>query len=962
MSSSTVPSSTFSSSVFTSPPGSSVSNSSSQNSLNEIQRFREIVHGNNPKLATLKNLESSMLFRNGSSRPTSLAERVNILEAFENERYSLLFEKALSYKNPGQTVQSLTRAKEELTAFRDVINKFSNNSQEFKQAFYKLPQHFRNQLAWAIWFIDGGPAIDLYGENRLKSDLSIITIKKPNLMFLKGNNLVEQLLFQAEQQLAIEQAKETLDHLKNISKLVSSQIDQKLINEIDLLPEEWQTRLKNEFFVDSKGPSVVINKFISEQETKLKKLEMAARLEEFERLTVLYGTASSKQWEELLNKASPKVAAFNKQEFEFSRASPKVLEWIKNIQISSSTIENFSDDTNLYDFRGAHFDGANTFFQVFAPNAKNVSVVLTAFGNEEHIIAMKKNNEEVWEVATPNASPGRTYRYLIEDCKGKKFYRTDPFGVAILENNDVFESVVGSNEKYPWSDSHKAWIQHRPPAYPLQIPRIIYELHVEFWRKKDGRLLGYRELASQLISHCKKMNITHVELYGLLENPGGWGYTVRNYFTPNHRMGTPEDFKFLVDQLHQNGIYVIVDWIPTHYSYDTLEACLYNFDGNDIFGDEPNDWKTHYFNFARPETQRMLQSSALFWIKEMHIDGLRIDAAGYLVKRNGIEKPEALKFIKKLNDCISKKFPTVDLTAEDPDRFPKITDSVADGGLGFYSNWNTWWSIATRNLLKTPFNERSKTEHFQDKIVNFITQTDQRKQMIFSHSHDDSANRDEEHFPRSEDADNTLYKIECSEDKNLKFADLRNFFGFQFCATDNGVLFHMGDEFGEKRSWNTRIYNNEPDGATQWRQLLDAEAENYFNLHAGLQNCVSALGKLYRDQPAFWDKNRQPIKLLAAHQDNCIVAYQRSVQGKNSGVFVVHNFTNGDWGTYDIPLSGADNIANLQSLKKIFYSNAKEFGGDGKYKDGSVEIVRDANGTPTHLRTAIPPLSTLVFG
>jgi len=247
-------------------------------------------------------------------------------------------------------------------------------------------------------------------------------------------------------------------------------------------------------------------------------------------------------------------------------------------------------------------------------------------------------------------------------------------------------------------------------------------------------------------------------------------------------------------------------------------------------------------------------------------------------------------------------------------------------------------------------------QHHISKIIDFLKHAKQGDRQIFSHSHDDSANRDV-HWPRSIHKDRTLYKIECSEEKKDKFADLRNFFAWQFLAPHRGVLIHMGDEFGQRHSWNTKVF--EPDGALEW-QLLDAEGEPDYPFHVGLQNCVSALSQLYCTKPVFWRKGEQSVKLCCDHQNNSVVAYQRYLQGEN-GVIVVHNFSNGQWSSYDIPLSDANNIKGLRSLKEIFNSNAYAFGGTGTYANSSVTIIRNDKRTPTHMRIAIPPLSTLVF-
>src|SRR3990172_705053 len=318
----------------------------------EIQRWRQHILGPIPQLSRLGKLEEEhlQLQRQGAWTP-SFAERVSLLRTISDTRHSLLFATTFSSKNPGQKVLLLEQAKEKLAALFTLVNS-SACSEKIAQAYKDLPTPCRNRLAWAVWFNDGSPNEIQYGERKLEEQICLLKTKQPNLLYLKGDNFVEQLLFLTEQELAIEKEKE----------------------------------------MPGRG-----------KEKKSEMLDMAAHLEEFERLTVLYRTASFAQREEL-----------------FSRASPKVKEWLTTIQKSSASSDSLSVDTPLYAMRGAHFDDAKTIFRVFAPYAKQVSVVLTAASRQEHCLPMTKNAEGIWEVATEHARPGRAYRYLIEDCCGIK--------------------------------------------------------------------------------------------------------------------------------------------------------------------------------------------------------------------------------------------------------------------------------------------------------------------------------------------------------------------------------------------------------------------------------------------------------------------------------------------------------------------------------------------------------------
>src|SRR5581483_8491165 len=283
-------------------------------------------------------------------------------------------------------------------------------------------------------------------------------------------------------------------------------------------------------------------------------------------------------------------------------------------------------DKHLYLYRGAHPRAEGTSFQVFAPNARAVYLVLTAYGNEEHVVRMHKNVMNVWEAFTKYASVYRTYRYCVEEAQGHWKNRTDPFSFRVVEREGICESVVCALDTYSWKDER--WMQMRPNRNPLREPLSIYELSAEHWRKRDGSIISFSELAHKIVEYQRILQFTHIELYGVLDhkNEGSWGYQVDHFLALNRRMGSVDDFKYLVDVCHQNGIGVILDWNATHYKHEhhgDRSQSLHDYDGTHQFGKEYSPWGTVFFDFDKEEPRRLLLASALYWVEKMHIDGLR---------------------------------------------------------------------------------------------------------------------------------------------------------------------------------------------------------------------------------------------------------------------------------------------------------------------------------------------------
>ncbi len=615
---------------------------------------------------------------------------------------------------------------------------------------------------------------------------------------------------------------------------------------------------------------------------------------------------------------------------------------------SATTLQQTSwrvgEHPKLYESRGAQYRDGETTFRVYAPNARNVSVVLTAFGREEHRLAMKRNAEGEWEVGTRHARPGRTYLYCVEDCQGKVMLRTDPFSfstVNVRETGQV-QSVVVDFGKYEWNDGD--WMERRAQGDPMRAPLSIYEVHLKSWKSGVHQPMNFREMAPELVAYCQKMGFTHVEAFGLLEHYFrlGRGYQVANFFAPYRGCGSCDDFKYLVDQLHQNGIGVIIDWIPTHFQHyaqgNNYSVSMHEFDGTNLFAGEAAPWGTLYLDYGKEETRRLMFASALYFLDQLHVDGIRYDAISQLVRRGGKEIPEGISFLKELNDTVRACYPGVMTIAEETEGFPNVTRPTKDGGLGFDMKWNIGWSHDSRNFMRTPYQERHGHWH---KVMNFLNSVQRGERVILTHSHDDTD---------SGESNNGKVLLQCVshvQKEEEKFANLRNFFAWQAFAPSCGHMLNMGDEVVQNESWYQRFRKNVP--GVDWSAEEDP-------MHRGVQECVSDLNALYLSRPQFWEGDRE-FKLIAEHRSNTVVAYHRGTK-ENKRVAVVHNFSEKGYPVYDVPLPLGERI---QKVGVIFSSDDSKYGGTGAFENREVEVLRRPGGEPMGLRMALPPLSTVVL-
>ncbi len=655
---------------------------------------------------------------------------------------------------------------------------------------------------------------------------------------------------------------------------------------------------------------------------ELRRLEMAQELEEFERIALLYPSLDPHQRTMVLGNVSPKVR-----------------NWVLSFEKSAQKRERLlSDSRHLYLWRGAHITLNGTRFQVFAPQARQVYLLLTAYGREEHCIGMQKNVHGVWEMQTHLAPPGRTYRYCIEDCHGNWTARTDPFSFAVMQTKeDTLESVVTDIDAYDWTDQE--WMERRRQMDPLKNPLSIYELHIDSWKK-----LPFRELFRQLVDYLEYMRFTHVEIYGLLDskNVFSWGYQTDHFFAPNWRLQNIDDLKSFIDACHRRNIGVLIDWIPSHYKHEHVgdrSQSLYAYDGTDLFGNEPTPWGTVYFDLSKEEARRLMFSSALYWFEQMHIDGMRLDAISPMVARHGSVQEHAVSFLKELNTLVHEQYPGILMIAEETDGFPRVTQSVREGGLGFDAKLGVYLQWKMRNFFRTPYEQRKS--HFDDKLLRHLSDVaaGQDRWMI-AHTHDDAASGTPHRH-------STLYGSIPTWDSWRRFADIRLFLAWNLFAPGFGHMIHMGDEIGQKWPWNERLGAEE--GAVEWNVLHES------SFHRGLQECVRDMNGLYRSKSPFWGRGH---RLISHHPQDNILGFHRH-DGQGGSFAVIFNFSPMGYHQYNLPLDPES--SGIREAREIFNTDGVQYGGTGQFRNAYAYIARREEGAATHLRVAMPPLSVLIF-
>ena len=605
-----------------------------------------------------------------------------------------------------------------------------------------------------------------------------------------------------------------------------------------------------------------------------------------------------------------------------------------------------------YDVLGArvvaHGGTPGVQFAVWAPNAAAVGVVGDFTGWDRRVHPMRLHaGSGVWEIFLPGLTAGPRYKFEVVDARGRAVQKSDPYGRAFEAPPDT-ASVVWQ-DGYAWQDD--AWLTARR-ATPIAdaAPMSIYEVHLGSWKRADqgARTMTYREMAAELVPYVRDLGFTHLELLPVMEHPftGSWGYQVIGFFAPTSRFGTPDDFRFFVDACHQAGLGVLLDWVPGHFPKDAHG--LARFDGTALYEHadprqgEHQDWGTLVFNYARHEVRTFLLSGALFWLREFHIDGLRVDAVASMLyldysrqagqwvpnQYGGRENLDAVDFLKHLTSVVRTEQPGVALMAEESTSWPGVTRDVHIGGLGFTHKWNMGWM---HDMLDYVGHDPLYRKWHHDKIT-FSLLYAYSERFLLPFSHDEVV-----HGKRS-----MLAKM--PGDVWQKHATLRALLGYMFAHPGKKLLF-MGIEIGQWREWNH-------DWELDWGVLGDPQ-------HAGLQRWVRDLNHVYRACAALWaaDFTHEGFAWIDCHDhDNSVVSLVRRDPGAGATVVAIVNFTPTPRLGYRIgvPVAGR--------WREVLNSDAVVYGGSGAGNGGEVTSEPIArHGHAQSLSLTVPPLGFLLL-
>ncbi len=607
----------------------------------------------------------------------------------------------------------------------------------------------------------------------------------------------------------------------------------------------------------------------------------------------------------------------------------------------------------LYEKLGAHpvTSGAEpgTYFAVWAPDARQVSVVgdFNDWNSANHLLR-PRGQSGIWEGFIPRLGRGSLYKYhVVSRHKGYQIDKADPF--AIFTEVPPKTACVTWDLEYSWQDGE--WMAERHGRNALSAPISVYEVHLGSWRRvpaENYRSLSYRELAPLLADYVNKTGFTHVEFLPVMEHPffGSWGYQITGYFAPSSRYGTPQDFMYLIDYLHRQGIGVILDWVPSHFPTD--EHGLGFFDGTHLFehadmrkGFHP-DWNSYIFNYGRSEVRNFLISNALYWLDKYHVDGLRVDAVASMLyldysrkkgewlpnQYGGRENLEALDFLRKLNEEIYRNFPDVQTVAEESTAWPMVSRPTYLGGLGFGLKWDMGWMHDTLQYMRRDPIHRKY--HHND--LTFRTLYAFSENFILPLSHDEVV------YGKG----SLLGKM--PGDDWRKLANLRLLLGYMYAQPAKKLLF-MGGEFGQWSEWRH-------DGSLDW-YLLD------YDRHAAVQKWVQALNSIYRNEPALHELDCEQAGFEWVDTADALqstISFIRRGQSGDTPVLVVFNFTPTPHPRYKVgvPFGGR--------WVEILNSDAAEYGGSGQGNPKSlVASAQGCHGRPYSITITLPPLAALFF-
>jgi len=588
---------------------------------------------------------------------------------------------------------------------------------------------------------------------------------------------------------------------------------------------------------------------------------------------------------------------------------------------------------------------SGTLFSVWAPNAGRVSVIGDFNEWDGRFHAMRFHADQgIWELFVPDIHEGK-YRFEIRNAQtGELHTRSDPFARA-TEYRPGTASIISGAPRHEWRDA--AWESNKAAGGWHEKPMSVYEVHAGSWRRnEDGSFMGYRRMAEELCSYVKHLGFTHIELLPITEHPldESWGYQTTGYFSPTSRFGSPDDFRYFVDHFHQNGIGVILDWVPAHFPRDGY--ALANFDGSALYeyhcgikAGHP-EWGTLVFNYERNEIQSFLISNAIYWLKEFHLDGLRVDAVASMLyldfgrkegewipnEHGGNENIEAIEFLRRFNEAVGHECPGCVTIAEESTAWPGVTQPTSSGGLGFGLKWNMGWMNDTLEYFKKEAVHRK----YHQNLLTFGPLYAFDENFMLPLSHDEVV-----HLKKS------LFSKMPGDDWQ-QFANLRLLLTYQWVYPGKKLLF-MGGEFAQATEWNSGT-------ALPWERSREYMAE-------GVSSLVRDLNSLHREHPAFyeWDTDHRGFEWLNGDDsEQSVVAFAR--RGESETLIVVLNFTPVVRNDYRIPM------IEEGAYWELFNSDGGGYGGSNLLNREKLHTERHGmNGREHSLCLSLPPLAGVVL-
>ncbi|MFM1857587.1 MAG: hypothetical protein RLZ05_647 [Bacteroidota bacterium] len=622
---------------------------------------------------------------------------------------------------------------------------------------------------------------------------------------------------------------------------------------------------------------------------------------------------------------------------------------------TESDIINFKNGSHyrLYNHFGSHSLKLNgqlgTYFSVWAPNAIEVSVVgnFNQWNPQTHILNPRWDKSGIWEGFIPAVGIGEIYKYHIRGYQDSIHLKADPFA-HYSELRPKTASITWDLD-YTWED--KKWMRVRKNKNSLEAPWSIYELHLASWQRPnrydEESYNSYQDIAERLVPYIKELGFTHVEFMPIMEYPfdGSWGYQITGFFAPTSRFGNPQRLMYLIDQLHQADIGVILDWVPSHFPHDAHG--LFLFDGAHTYeyadrrkGYHP-DWNSYIFNYGRGEVKSFLISSACFWFDYFHVDGIRVDAVSSILKLNysredgewepnqygGNGNLEAIQFLKDLNETIYRDFPDVQTMAEEATDWPGISRPTFQDGIGFGMKWMMGWMHDTLKFFKSdPIYRSQHQDTFSFSMMYYYDEN-----FLLPLSHDEVVHGKSP----------LIYKM--PGDEWQKFANLRLLYAYMWTHPGAKLLF-MGGEFGQTNEWDYRSELN-------WGLLQ-------YPIHQGLKTCVSKLNELLRSFPALYELQYSPdgfIWVDLSHRNESVVVYRR-ISKKGDSVYIILNMTPVVRNNWELELIGK------LKWEQIFNSDDASFGGSGFHTNASIPIeVLSRKDKRVKVALQLPALSAILL-